>query len=298
MPAGSSNFTGAPKPSASAKDTFSLRSTVLYQSASFLPAKVAITAIQVGTCIESILALPLRWAIENKVSVGDMKPIGYLSSANFNSDAVMAVVVDHECSSGECGIFRDPVARITGRASASGYNVYSASVYRLEHQLQGHVLRILRGHNHTEYHTNPHMVFVLLSTWGFACVVEFVKQVLKEKQRFCLRFLLVKIIGVCCHPLCYAIILEFIDGGDLYKLLPSRKNPDPYLDKWSNRLDMARQTADGMQHLHSLQPPIIHRDLTPKNILVEKASLKYLCKVSKMHLTSIHIKFLVSATFA
>jgi serine/threonine protein kinase len=90
----------------------------------------------------------------------------------------------------------------------------------------------------------------------------------------------VTIIGVCCGHRDYAIILEFIDGGDLRLLLCPTENSDSYLDGWSNRLDMARQIADGMDHIHSLSPPVIHRDLKPANVLVKKTSVPYCCKIT------------------
>jgi serine/threonine protein kinase len=90
----------------------------------------------------------------------------------------------------------------------------------------------------------------------------------------------VTIVGVCCDRREYAIILEFIDGGDLKLLLCPTENSDSYLDGWSNRLDMARQIADGMVHIHSLCPPVIHRDLKPANVLVKKSSSQYCCKIT------------------
>ena len=90
----------------------------------------------------------------------------------------------------------------------------------------------------------------------------------------------IKLIGFCNHPRHYAIVLEFIDGGDLHTLLCSTRNDrDSYADDWGNKLDMVCQIADGMRHLHSLSPPIIHRDLKPQNVLVKKTLPNYTCKV-------------------
>ena len=85
----------------------------------------------------------------------------------------------------------------------------------------------------------------------------------------------VKIIGVCDHPRDYGLVLEFIEGADLHKMLVSTHG---YLDKWRNRLTMIHQISCGMHHLHSLHPPVIHHDLKPRNILVEKSLPNYVCK--------------------
>jgi serine/threonine protein kinase len=97
----------------------------------------------------------------------------------------------------------------------------------------------------------------------------------------------IRLIGYCNHPYHYAIVLEYIDGGDLHHLLCSKYNRDTYLDDWRKRLDMAHQIADGMKHLHSLNPPVIHRDLKPKNILIRKSLPNYVCKISDFGLSKI-----------
>ena len=91
---------------------------------------------------------------------------------------------------------------------------------------------------------------------------------------------IVKIIGICIDSRHFGIILEYIHGGDLSRLLSSRTS-DSYLDEWRNKLDMTCQIANGMKHLHGLHPPVIHRDLKPLNILVQKSS-QYTCKASNI----------------
>ena len=90
---------------------------------------------------------------------------------------------------------------------------------------------------------------------------------------------IVKIIGICIDARHFGIVLEYIDGGDLSRLLSSH-TIDSYMDDWKNKLDMTCQIADGMKHLHGLDQPVIHRDLKPNNILVKKSSAKYTCKVN------------------
>ena len=92
---------------------------------------------------------------------------------------------------------------------------------------------------------------------------------------------IVKIIGICIDSRHFGIVLEYIDGGDLSRLLSSHTS-DPYMGDWENKLGMTCKIADGMKHLHGLDPQVIHRDQKPINILVKKSSAKYTCKVNNI----------------
>ncbi|KDO23630.1 TKL/DRK protein kinase [Saprolegnia parasitica CBS 223.65] len=63
-------------------------------------------------------------------------------------------------------------------------------------------------------------------------------------------------------------VTEFLDRGDLYSVL---KNPLIQLSwhhpLWGMTIDISR----GMAYLHSMDPPIIHRDLKSMNILVSSS---------------------------
>ncbi|OQR88636.1 kinase, partial [Thraustotheca clavata] len=63
-------------------------------------------------------------------------------------------------------------------------------------------------------------------------------------------------------------VTEFLDRGDLYSVL---KNPRIQLSwhhpLWGMTIDISR----GMAYLHSMDPPIIHRDLKSMNILVSSS---------------------------
>jgi serine/threonine protein kinase len=60
------------------------------------------------------------------------------------------------------------------------------------------------------------------------------------------------------------LVLEYMSGGALLSLL---QNEEIHLTK-EDRLQFALDTARGMNYLHTLQPPRIHRDLKSANLLL------------------------------
>ncbi|KAH3760136.1 leucinerich repeat kinase [Pelomyxa schiedti] len=108
---------------------------------------------------------------------------------------------------------------------------------------------------------------------------------------------IVKLFGVCMSP--PMMIMEFISHGDLFKLLhavpldgQSETMPGaaeiPGLDKypwlkdyppgeeafkypmnWHFRLLLALDVARGLSYLHTLHPPVVHRDLRSPNVFIQ-----------------------------
>lgn len=76
----------------------------------------------------------------------------------------------------------------------------------------------------------------------------------------------VKLIGVITtEPMC--LIMEFVPGGTLFDHLVNQEVNDSQFP-WKLRFRIALDIAKGLQHLHSISPPFIHRDLRSPNILV------------------------------
>lgn len=75
---------------------------------------------------------------------------------------------------------------------------------------------------------------------------------------------LVLFMGACTEPQ-LAIISEFCAGDTLFRLLHERK--DVVLSV-KQQIKMMKDIAQGMNYLHSLTPPIIHRDLKTLNVLL------------------------------
>ncbi|KAM7463833.1 hypothetical protein LguiA_031954 [Lonicera macranthoides] len=78
---------------------------------------------------------------------------------------------------------------------------------------------------------------------------------------------IVLLLGAVTHPPNLSIVTEYLSRGSLYKLL---QMPDAgvILDE-TRRLNMAYDVAQGMNYLHQLKPPIVHRDLKSPNLLVD-----------------------------
>jgi serine/threonine protein kinase len=65
------------------------------------------------------------------------------------------------------------------------------------------------------------------------------------------------------------LVYEFVPNGTLAHHLHGHRR-DPKGLPWDTRLDIAIQTAQGLAFLHSLDPPIFHRDVKSSNILLDE----------------------------
>lgn len=85
---------------------------------------------------------------------------------------------------------------------------------------------------------------------------------------------IVEFVGGTVAPasLGYGILTEFCPLGSLYEVLRTDAEFD-----WATMLKMAADIAAGMHYLHSLRPPVLHRDLKSPNLLVVEG---YTIKIS------------------
>ncbi|XP_055898146.1 serine/threonine-protein kinase TNNI3K-like [Biomphalaria glabrata] len=77
----------------------------------------------------------------------------------------------------------------------------------------------------------------------------------------------INFIGACLDdPSQFAIVTHYVSGGSLFSLLHEQKR----LIDVQSKLTIALDVAKGMEYLHNMPLPIIHRDLNSHNILLEE----------------------------
>ncbi|XP_062920891.1 serine/threonine-protein kinase TNNI3K isoform X2 [Mobula hypostoma] len=75
----------------------------------------------------------------------------------------------------------------------------------------------------------------------------------------------IQFVGACLSdPSQFAIVTQYISGGSLFSLLHEQKR----IIDLQSKLIIAIDVAKGMEYLHNLTQPIIHRDLNSHNILL------------------------------
>ncbi|KAK0155954.1 Serine/threonine-protein kinase TNNI3K [Merluccius polli] len=75
----------------------------------------------------------------------------------------------------------------------------------------------------------------------------------------------IQFVGACLDdPSQFAIVTQYVPGGSLFSLLHEQKR----LIDLQSKLVIAIDVAKGMEYLHNLTQPIIHRDLNSHNILL------------------------------
>ncbi|GMG15315.1 unnamed protein product [Phytophthora fragariaefolia] len=83
---------------------------------------------------------------------------------------------------------------------------------------------------------------------------------------------IVAFIGVAWDSLSdVCVVLEFMDGGDLRALLNSYEDSRHPVGFDTQKTTIALHVCHALTYLHSLMPPVIHRDLKSRNILLNRA---------------------------
>ena len=77
---------------------------------------------------------------------------------------------------------------------------------------------------------------------------------------------LLGLLGVCVSPESLAVVTEYMGRGSVYGWLRKHCHGRPPPRRLSLRI--LAQTAQGMLHLHSCSPRVVHRDLKSSNIIL------------------------------
>ncbi|EGC30717.1 roco6, ROCO family protein [Dictyostelium purpureum] len=93
----------------------------------------------------------------------------------------------------------------------------------------------------------------------------------------------VNLLGFTLNP--FTMVMEYIDCGDLHKFLHSQIG-DILNGNWALILKLALDIAKGMDFLHSVTPPLLHRDLKSPNVLLSMKNGVYHAKVGDFGLSS------------
>ncbi|XP_058094891.1 MDIS1-interacting receptor like kinase 2-like [Magnolia sinica] len=79
---------------------------------------------------------------------------------------------------------------------------------------------------------------------------------------------IVKLYGFCSHARCTFLVYEYMERGSLASILGGNKEGAVELD-WVKRMKVIKGVADALSYMHhDRTPPIVHRDLSSKNILL------------------------------
>jgi len=76
---------------------------------------------------------------------------------------------------------------------------------------------------------------------------------------------LVSFVGACLQPPNLCIVTEYMPGGSLHHLLHKARTPLML----GQQAKLALQVCEGVAFLHSLTPPVVHRDLKSLNIVLD-----------------------------
>ena len=89
--------------------------------------------------------------------------------------------------------------------------------------------------------------------------------------------------GACTEKGKYALVMEYMALGSLYKILHENKTDL----NWSERLSIALQAAKSINYLHQIKQPILHCDIKSLNFLLDTSDKGYIVKVCDFGLAQI-----------
>ncbi|CAJ1785296.1 unnamed protein product [Sphenostylis stenocarpa] len=87
---------------------------------------------------------------------------------------------------------------------------------------------------------------------------------------------IVKLYGFCSHSQYSFLVCEFLERGDLKKILKDDDQAAAF--DWNKRVHVVKDVANALCYMHhDCTPPIVHRDISSKNVLLDS---EYVAHVS------------------
>ncbi|KAL2461967.1 putative LRR receptor-like serine/threonine-protein kinase [Abeliophyllum distichum] len=79
---------------------------------------------------------------------------------------------------------------------------------------------------------------------------------------------IVKLYGFCSHSRHSLLVNEFVEGGSLESILCNDEKAKEF--EWNKRENVVKEVANALSYMHhNIAPPIVHRDTSSKNILLD-----------------------------
>ncbi|XP_045831009.1 MDIS1-interacting receptor like kinase 2-like [Trifolium pratense] len=79
---------------------------------------------------------------------------------------------------------------------------------------------------------------------------------------------IVKLYGFCSHPRHSFVVYEFLEGGSLDNVM--RLDTQATTFDWKKRVNVVKGVTNALYHMHhGCSPPIVHRDISSKNVLLD-----------------------------
>ncbi|KAL1208074.1 Receptor-like serine/threonine-protein kinase [Cardamine amara subsp. amara] len=103
----------------------------------------------------------------------------------------------------------------------------------------------------------------------------------------------VSVIGFSSKRRRLILVYELMENGNLQDALLYRRSPE--LMEWNRRFLVAIDIAKGIEHLHSLNPCVIHGDLKPSNILLDRFFSAKIADFGLARLKSEHVEVTVTS---
>jgi serine/threonine protein kinase len=79
-------------------------------------------------------------------------------------------------------------------------------------------------------------------------------------------------------------VLELCTGGALDARLEAARKPGAAPLLWKTRLQIAIDVGTALAHLHSLDPPLLHRDVKSANVLLDEADNAKVADFGTVHI--------------